>query len=420
MDTTVKVESSSLVGNPQSTPTEETFNSVDEEIASHANKDKGVVIEINDEYVKREARNYATSMKERKKWTFSTPTTRTISFEGGSYTSDYKEVNTLLYQLVEKYFNPSNYDGASYKDYIDPLYIMAISNVEFGFATSPDVLLAPAIPTSKGVKVTRENILSFGIQEYLEYPSILNTDRDGYRGPLQMYVGGLSTGIIPGDLVGSEYTRLRSAEESKAKTSEMANLQYVEGSGVSSRLDGMKLSNKAGNYGDRFNYGDSVNRLAGHIKENWDLYERSTSIDKFNEHAIDNKYSFMAMTAIGHNSTPGIYYIGDSKTLGSQHYWWPFYSFGNAREYCHYLGTEEVVTYIRNLAREKVAGSKNLKSIFKLNRTEGYNVAVELVKQGIIPDGLWKRTCWNHEEKIGYPIQVMYNYFILEAVYEGM
>lgn len=375
-------------------------------------------IEVNDEYVERELRDFTKSMKERKKWTLAKVTGRDISFNK-KYSKEYVEINTILYQIVDKYFNPSNFGDVFYRDYIDPLYLMAVSNVEFGYATSPDVLLAPAIPTNKGVKVTKENLLTFGIVDYLEYPSVLRIDRDGYRGPLQMYATGMSKGIIPEDLVGSEYTRLLAADDCQAKKEELALAQYVEGSGTSSTLDGMRLANQPGQYGDRFNYSDAVNRLSGNIKNCWDMYIRTESIDKYYEHAIDNKYSFMAMTAIGHNSSPGIYYIGDNKTLGSQHYWWPFGSFGQAREYCHYLGQEECVEYIRNLARTNLSRN-SLSSIFKLSRIQGYNIAQDLVAKGYIPEGLWKRTCWNHEEKIGYPIQVLYNYFILEAIYEGM
>lgn len=375
-------------------------------------------VEVNDEYVERELRDFATSMKERKKWSFDKVTNRDISFNA-KYSKDYVEMNTLLYQIVNKYFNSANFGDTFYRDYIDPLYLMAVSNVEFGYATSPDVLLAPAIPTSKGVKVTKENLLTFGIVDYLEYPSVLRIDRDGYRGPLQMYATGMSKGIIPEDLVGSEYTRLLAAKDCQAKKEELALPQYIEGSGTSSTLDGMRIKNQTGKYGDRFNYGDAVNRLSGNIKNCWDMYENSQSIDKYYEHAIDTKFAFMAMTAIGHNSSPGIYYVGDNKTLGKQHYWWPFGSFGQAREYCHYLGQEECVSYIKEIAMNNLSKG-SLSSVFKLSRVQGYRIAEELVAKGCIPEGLWKRTCWNHEEKIGYPIQVIYNYFILEAIYEGM
>lgn len=373
---------------------------------------------VNDEYVERELRDFAQSMKERKKWKFAKVTDREIKFND-KYSKEYIEINTLLYQIVAKYFTPANFEDSPYKDYIDPLYIMAVSNVEFGYATSPKVLLAPAIPTNKGVKVTKDNILTFGIADYLQYPSVLRVDRDGYRGPLQLYVTGMSKGIIPEDLVGSEYTRILAADDCPAKKAELAQPQYIEGSGISSTLDGMRLTNAVGQYGDRFNYSDAVNRLSGNIKLCWEMYERTPGIDKFNEHAIDNKYAFMAMTAIGHNSSPGIYYMGDNKTLGSQHYWWPFGTFGQAREYCHYLSQEECINYIRDLARQNLK-TKDLTEIFKLSRTQGYNIAQEFVAKGYIPSGLWKRTCWNHEEKIGYPIQVLYNYFILEGIYEGL
>lgn len=393
---------------------------VDNEPLNFSSKITDPIQSLDNAYVSQQARNFAESMKERKTWSFTNTSTRGTGISPTRFSADFIQINTQLYQVVEKYYTPSNFASSPYKEYIDPLYIMAVSNVEFGEDTSPNTLLAPAIPTRKGVIATKENILTFGIQDYLKYPNLLANDRDGYRGPLQMYVTGLADGIVPGDLVGNEYTRVLSAPDSLGKKAELSYLQYLEGSGVSSTIDGMRLENKPASYGDRFNYGDSVNRLSQYIKECWNLYDKNSSISKSGEYAMDTKYAFMAMSAIGHNSSPGMYYVGDAKTLGSQHYWWPFSTFGDARKYCHYLGSERSVAYIKDLAYNNIKTHKDLEPIFRLTRTQGYDLAMTLVEKGLIPSGLWKRTCWNHEEKVGYPIQVLYNYFLLEAIYEGI
>lgn len=370
----------------------------------------------------RKTRDYTTSMKQRSSWTLSdSEDSATISMNTSRFTPDYIEVNKTLYNLVDRYFNKSNFADTPYASYIDPLYVMAISNVEFGFTTTPNKLLAPAVPTNKGIQVTKENILTYGFKDYLEKPNILATDRDGYRGPLQMYVTGLSTGIVQSDLVGSEYTRLLEAEDSTGKRAEMANLQYVEGSGRATSVDGMYLRNSSGNYGDRFNYADSVNRLSQNIKDNWKFYyDSSSKISKSGEYSIDNKYSFMSVSAIGHNSTPGIFYVADVNNLGSQYYWWPFGCFGDSRKYAHYLGSEECINYIKSIVKDNLNSGKNLDDVFSIDRIKGYNIAKELVNKGYIPSGLWTVNSWNNQEKIAYPIQVLYNYFMLQGIYFGI
>lgn len=356
--------------------------------------------------------------EKRKKWKLSGPQ-RDIKFNK-RYSEEFISINTLLYQLAQRYFSKQTFMDTDYSSYIDPLYIMAVSNVEFGSNTSPDVLLAPAIPTSKGVKVTKDNILTFGYSDYLDYPEVLASDRDEYRGPLQMYVTGLTEAIKPSDLLSCEWIQLQNAAPSQTKALEQANPQYVEGSGASASVDGMFLANKAGKYGDRWNYGDAMNRLAGYIHSNWVRYQNNSKAQKDGNKRIDNAYSWMAMTAIGHNASPGIYYLGDDVNIGNTYAWWPFGPYSNAREYAHYLGTDEVVAYIQNKASEAIdsySGGGNLK--FRLTRQEGFAIAEEMKDMGFIPEGLWKNNSWNNEEKVAYPIQVLYNYLLLDLIYSG-
>ena len=378
------------------------------------------VVEISVEDVEKAKKEDLEKKKKRKLWDLGIPYNE-IKF-AENYSQNFKDINTSLYQVVQRYFSVMTFKDTSYSNYADPLYIMAVSNVEFGGNTNPNVLLAPAIPTNKGIDITKDNILTFGYTDYMEYPTVLSQDRDEYRGPLQMYVTGLIPAMIPEDLLSSEYVQLLGvSDDSASKKNEMAKLQFVEGSGVASSCDGMYLKNEMGVYGDRFNYGDAVNRLAGCIHQNWQSYDKSSSISKTGDHAIDNKFSWMAMSAIGHNSSPGIYYMGDSSTLGSKYYWWPFESFGSAREYCHYLGQEAACKIIKDKAYDAVYKAHNGGSLkFRLSRQEGYSMAEQMVKDKLIPAGLWKRTCWNHEEKIGYPVQVLYNYFVLQAIYSGL
>lgn len=356
--------------------------------------------------------------EKRKKWRLDSPM-RAIKFSS-RYSAEFKSINTSLYEIVQRYFSPITFSDTSFKEYADPLYVMAVSNVEFGGNTSPDVLLAPAIPTNKGIKVTKDNILTFGYSDYLKYPEVLASDRDAYRGPLQMYVTGLTDAIKPSDLLSCEWVQLLNAEDSKAKNAEQASPQFVEGSEMPTSVDGMSLANKAGNYGDRWNYGDAVNRLSGYIHKNWVRYQETKTVGKDGDQAINNRYAWMAMTAIGHNASPGIYYMSDNTDIGSSYYWWPFGPYKNARTYCHYLGTDKCISYIQNEVDKNLDSYKNGGTLqFRLTRQQGYKIAEDLKDKGYVPDSLWKNTCWNNEEKIAYPIQVLYNYMLLEAIYNG-
>lgn len=375
-------------------------------------------INLTNDYIERQKEKDKEKKTKRIKWGLSKPN-RDLKFNK-VYNQEFIDINSNLYSIVQRYFSSETFRDTPYSSYADPLYIMAISNVEFGGDTNPSILLAPAIPTNKNIDITKDNILTFGYSDYLNYGSVLAGDRDGYRGPLQLYVTGFTEAIKPEDLLSCEYIQLKYAKDSDVKSAEVSNLQYVEGSGTTTTLDGMTLLNKAGNYGDRFNYGDSVNRIAGFIHNNWLLYNKNNKAQKNGELEINNIYSWMSMSAIGHNSSPGIYYMSDSMDIGGSFYWWPYGPYSNARKYSHYLGTDNCINYIANLAQLNLSKSRLESSLkFRLSRQEGVELAKELVTKGYIPDGLWKCENANHEEKIAYPIQVLYNYFILEGIYSG-
>lgn len=375
-------------------------------------------INLTNDYIERQKELDKEKKTKRTKWKLSQPN-RDLKFNK-VYNQEFVEINSNLYSIVQRYFSSDTFKDTPYAKFADPLYIMAISNVEFGGDTNPNTLLAPAIPTNKNIDITKDNILTFGYSDYLNYGSVLSNDRDGYRGPLQLYVTGFTEAIKPEDLLSCEYVQLKYANDSEVKSAEMSNAQYVEGSGTSTSLDGMTLLNKPGNYGDRFNYGDAVNRISGFIHSNWLLYNKNNKAVKTGELSIDNIYSWMSMSAIGHNSSPGIYYMSDSMDIGGSFYWWPYGPYSNARKYCHYLGTVDCTNYIANLAQTNLAKSRSGEGLkFRLSRQEGVAVANDLVAKGNIPAGLWKCDSANHEEKIAYPIQVLYNYFILEGIYSG-
>lgn len=331
---------------------------------------------------------------------------RDISFNA-SYSPEFIENNTTLYRVVAHYFSSETFADTQFKDFADPLFIMAIANVEHGGLTSPKVLLTPALPTRKGVPATRENILNFGYTDYLKYEDIMDADRKAYRGPFQMMVTNMVTPILPDEIRGSEYLQLLAAEDSAVARKEKAKLEYVEGSGVGSLVDGNFVSNSKGKYGDRFNFADCVNRFAGYIKHQWQV----SDVNSF----VDNKYTFMAITAIGHNSTPGIYFMKDDQNLAAKYYWWPYSSFGAVRDYCKVLGSESTCSTLKTMAEESIAASRKGGTLkFVLSRSEAFKLAEQLY-----PNNDWKTSIWNHQEKIAYPVQVLYNYFVLDAIYQG-
>lgn len=335
------------------------------------------------------------------------------------YSPMFVENNTTLYQVVSRYMNAELFQDTNFAEYVDPLYPLAVSNVEFGGTNDYNKLLAPALPTRSKIEITKDNILNFDYSDYLRYPELLKMDRDNYRGPLQMYVTGLEP-ILKEDIRSSEFEKLIVAEDSIAKQSELEALQFVEGSGVGSNCDGMRLKNKQGTYGDRYNYPDAVNRLCGYVHDNWKRYS-DASFEKSGEYLIDNKFAWMAVSAVGHNASPGIYYLDNDKTLSSKYYWWPYSSFGSARKYCIALGKPECYNYIKDLAESNLSkyrhGESSLK--FILNMNEGYDIAEQFRDKGYIEDGLYICTNSGHKEKIAYPIQVLYNYFMLRQIYSG-
>lgn len=376
-------------------------------------------IQYTKEYLAKVYEKVKEQRKRRLAWKLSQPN-RSLVFNE-SYSQEFKDINTKVYQITERYFNKQTFSGVPCSKYVDPIYIMAISNVEFGGFTSPDVLLAPAVPTLKGAKVTSDNITTFGYTDYLQISKLIASDRDEYRGVLQMYVTGMTDHPAkPEDLVGNEYTRLLTAPDSPAKTAELSSLQFVEGSGIGSRFDGNSVKNREGNYGDRFNYGDSVNRLSGFIANQWKLYYGTSSICKDGDYAIDNKFAWMALTSISHNSSPAVLTMGDNKSIHEQYWWFPYTSMGNVRKYCHALGQPECLTIIQDKALTNLQEYRSGSPLkFRLTRQEGMAIANDLISRGYVPKDLWVCTVWNHEEKIAYPIQLLYNYFLLDAIYSG-
>jgi hypothetical protein len=313
-------------------------------------------------------------------------------------------MNNKLYQVTAAYYNAQS-DPDIPPNYIDPIFLMAISNVELGGVNDPNLMFAPAIPTNYVQSINPNMIQSFGIGDTLNYASYWTQQSYDSLGPFQMSgTYGVPYAVKPGALKSNESTRVVAAWGQRLLPI------YVVNKGI---------TNGTANTGDRFNWVDCCNRVSGTIDFYYKTLLNNNAASKSGDEAIDNRYAFMALEAEAHNSGWAVVYNGDTTAVTGSNAW-PWGPAINCREYAHELGAQGVISYLTTQAKAKLQSAKpNVPDL-----TIGNDTALEYLKylesQNLINPSVLPTIAGTYNTlHAEYPIKVLYCYIMLSLLYSG-
>lgn len=317
--------------------------------------------------------------------------------------SNIQTLNLEIYRVTAKYMNSDVLKNIP-AEWIDPLLIMSLANVESGTFADSNVIWTPAVPTIGNSNIDSSTIYNYGIKETLANTAYWNTITPYFmhQGPLQMSISyGVYNAAIPTDLQGSESTR----------TERVTLKDRYPGKNTNSLI----APSYAKTWGDRFNWPDAVNRSAGTMDYLYRLYSRDSNINKDGKYAIENRYSFVALMALNHNTGQSVTTLADGRSGGI------FADISNARMYASVLGKQEVVDKIREEAKNKVKNYRNGGSLTIVpSNAYAQQIVSYLVGQNYISSNFYDSgRSVNYLAHRNYPIKVLHAYLVLEELYQG-
>lgn len=320
-----------------------------------------------------------------------------------------KKLNTRAYQIAQRYFNEETMPNIN-PEFIDPILPMALSNVEWPGITDNTVLWSAALPIRylDEANWTETYMDNMSITVFNQTPEMWNSVfQNKTLGPLQMTIFyGTDTPAID-ELVGTEKGRLLdSFNGSTPPTWITNNLDLVDTMGY-----GIPT-------GDRFNWRDACNRTAGYFNHIMGVYNSRASISKTGDYEIQNKYSFMALMALSHNNGLAVVISSDDYVVSESH--WVFGEAKNARKLANQLGRQEVLEDLQDRAKKAVDDYRNGSALVSyIGHGEGYSIYQDWVEKGYVTDDMFDATKSGITIRVGYPVQTLYNYFVLRELYGG-
>lgn len=288
-----------------------------------------------------------------------------------------QELNNEVYKVTAEYFN-SNMCSNIPADYIDPLMIMAMCNVESGVWNDFNILYTAALPLRVMDTVSVSDIREYGLEEIMQTKEYFKIALPYYKhqGPLQI---GINYGVY----------------QAVNKSNLRGNENIYNLSSIYPSINKSEFMTTQPNAGDRFNYADSVNRSAGVFNEYFKRYHSKV--------LINSKYMAMVLMSMAHNT--GMSVLANRDFEVSQ-FWGTFYE---CREYAKALAREDVLQLIKSEALK-------VKVPIPSRATKAFCDEVILYlkdKQYIKLNHPFKGSI----EHRNYPIHVLYEYFILQKLY---
>lgn len=318
-----------------------------------------------------------------------------------------KAFNLRVYQAAARYFNKDTVKNIP-GEWADPLIYLALTNVEYGSSNDPEKSFSAALPTRFMTKVTPDMVDTYGIKEVLEEGKYFDGYKPFYKhqGPLQMSLKyGVNQAMIPGDLKGTERTRSIKTLRDIYPSNDPKNL-YVS----------FPYNGKA--TGDRFNWPDAVNRAAGFHDYNYGLYLKNSTATKTGDYAITNRYSYIALMALSHNTGESVLTQPDKFKAGI----WS--SIKEARRYANALGRGDVVSLITKEVESNLKTYRDNPKSRTLLMTPGSSFTKELTayveSRNYVADGYDSGNGQSdHSAHKLYPVRVLYAYIMMEKLYQG-
>lgn len=328
-----------------------------------------------------------------------------ISFKEGTLSQLAIDCNTALFDMCNKFYLTS-WNGRQ----LSPVIPMAIANIETGGRADQSVTYSSLFPSACVSVKSADAIVNMSCVAVLENAVTFNKLASDHwtrdRGPMQMNpdygVGLESYNSLMGPSEASILSNVGGTDIdfSGYQAWEPRNSRNI---GVEEWLDGLATTP-----GDRHNVKDVILRFASASQEAIDSY--------CSLYDIRNNLEAVAVIAMHHNSgsvwNPGML----TKKVGN------WRSGQSAYAYCSAISSTEFTNKIKALVEENItkARSSGKRLTMTLDRSEAKALYAEAVSDGIIKDyTTYVVEGQYYEVTYCYPIQAMYAYLMLTAVYSG-
>ena len=320
----------------------------------------------------------------------------TIYFNANEVGSS-NDLNARAYQISNYFAKHSGITNIP-RDWCDPLFALAVSVVEWKGSATECGLWSAAMPVNflPPEKQIADYMDTMTIADISD--SVTGDWNSSYWGSLQMSKDyGAYYALDPSLLHGSEYLNL---------------INYREDHAIPNYIPPNRI-NKNAIAGDRFNWSDACNRFYGAMNYLYGTY-RNRGIGE-----VTNKYSYMALMSIAHNSGNACL-IGEGYNLKNTYGFWIYESNSDVVAYANELSNINVLVDLRTRAHTAV---RNYRETGELSIRLDNSVATRTLCQDYINKGWIKPGHWIDKsatnEKVGYPVQVLYAYFVLQYLYSG-
>ncbi len=314
-------------------------------------------------------------------------------------------IDTMLYKIASYYYN-STLDTNIPADQIDPLFLLATTNLELGSYNESNYSFSPVIPTEYAKRITADDVKTFGIGNLVNDAGYWRGQSPSYLGPFQMSpYWGMEHPIKPSDLKSNEETRIAAAWGTKPLPVYLVN--YPIESGYL-------------NSGDRFNWADECNRVSGDLNYFYGRYLKASS-SKTGDEEIATKYQLMCLQYMAINA--GDYLVMNTADTDNMDLVYNEWGPGiNIRRYAHDVGSQKSVDYINTKVKADLQSARagNSSPSIILNTDSALKYVSDLESQGVIHSDELKPTDTSyHKEKAAGPIKIIYAYLMLSSLYSG-
>lgn len=328
-----------------------------------------------------------------------------ISFKEGTLSQLAIDCNTALFDMCNKFYLTS-WNGKQ----LSPIIPMAIANIETGSRADQSITYSSLFPSGCVSIKSADAIVNMSCLAVLENSTVFNQLASDHwtrdRGPLQMnpeYGTGLDSF---NSLMGPPETEI---------------LSNISGAGIdftgyqayeprNSRNIGVKewLDELSSYPGDRHNVKDAILRFASASQE---------AIDAYNSlYEIRDNLEAVAVVAMHHNAGS----VWNSGLLTKKVGNWR--SGQSAYAYCSAISSDKFTDKIKSKVNDNLSKARegNKKIKMTLDRDEAKALYQEAVSEGIVQNYTTYVTEGRYYEvTYCYPIQAMYAYLMLTAVYSG-
>lgn len=341
------------------------------------------------------------------------------------------KVNTLVYTIAQSALMNKGINSINTNQFMDPLILLAQANAELGGVREGEFkILAPALPVCRmdRASITEDAVKSFNFVRAvkLDVVTAFNSGNGSYIGPLQL-------GKDYGSPVNTNQTLRKALVYNQSEftivgtdTVALNKVNATKASTQSTTVWANILLSKD-TVGDRWNWNDACIRAVAQ----WDADYKET--DSARRNMLTSKFMLACVLGLDHNVGSSVFASKSLdtksslfiKTVGEDNA-----TIGDAWNFCKWLSSPSVVSYIEQIAKANIAANKltyrpdkNFMNtlIEKFGNTMDANTKFRMTN-----DGTWHSSSYGDSvqgwetEPPRHALVVLYNYIMLEQLYSGV